>query len=108
MEQRVRGLRAGADDDIVKPFHPLELIARIKALLARSGRGQQPKPGTEKVSLGRLACFYGAKGGVGTTTMAINTAIALHPAKRTLRCRREPAVRDRRVFLDLGSTRLRS
>src|SRR5918992_6087870 len=31
VEQRVRGLRAGADDDIVKPFHPLELIARIKA-----------------------------------------------------------------------------
>ena len=37
VEQRVRGLRAGADDDIVKPFHPLELIARIKALLSRGG-----------------------------------------------------------------------
>jgi len=23
VEQRVKGLRAGADDDIVKPFHPL-------------------------------------------------------------------------------------
>src|SRR5918995_1814354 len=43
VEQRVRGLRAGADDDIVKPFHPLELIARIKALLARSGGGQEKK-----------------------------------------------------------------
>ena len=35
--ERVKGLRAGADDDIVKPFHPLELMARIKALLARGG-----------------------------------------------------------------------
>ncbi|MEO7295960.1 MAG: response regulator transcription factor, partial [Candidatus Limnocylindria bacterium] len=67
VEQRVKGLRAGADDDIVKPFHPLELIARIRALLARSGHGQEPKPGSEKQTLGRLACFYGAKGGVGTT-----------------------------------------
>jgi DNA-binding response OmpR family regulator len=41
VEQRVRGLRAGADDDIVKPFHPLELMAKIKALLARSGVGQK-------------------------------------------------------------------
>ncbi|HEU4863573.1 MAG TPA: response regulator [Candidatus Limnocylindria bacterium] len=103
VEQRVRGLRAGADDDIVKPFHPLELIARIKALLARSGGGQQRKV-AEKVTMGRLACFYGAKGGVGTTTIAINTAIAL-----ATRLKRGTALidanlqfGDERVFLDLG------
>jgi pilus assembly protein CpaE len=77
VEQRVKGLRAGADDDIVKPFHPLELMARIKALLARSGGGRARETTTEATTLGRLVCFYGAKGGVGTTTLAINTAIAL-------------------------------
>jgi pilus assembly protein CpaE len=103
VEQRVRGLRAGADDDIVKPFHPLELIARIKALLARAGGGQQRKT-SEKATLGRLACFYGAKGGVGTTTIAINTAIAL-----ATRLKRKTALidanlqfGDMRVFMDLG------
>src|SRR5918992_3624501 len=50
--QRVRGLRAGADDDIVKPFHPLELIARIKALLARGGGGMARAKGAEPVTLG--------------------------------------------------------
>src|SRR5918995_3712322 len=101
--ERVKGLRAGADDDIVKPFHPLELMARIKALLARSGAGQQKKS-AEKATMGRLACFYPAKGGVGTTTIAINTAIAL-----ASRLRRKTALfdanlqfGDMRVFLDLS------
>jgi pilus assembly protein CpaE len=104
VEQRVRGLRAGADDDIVKPFHPLELIARIKALLARSGRGQARKAGTERPTLGRLASFYGAKGGVGTTTIAINTAIALasRHKRKTALIDANLQFGDMRVFLDLG------
>ncbi len=103
VEQRVRGLRAGADDDIVKPFHPLELIARIKALLSRAGGGQQRKT-SEKATLGRLACFYGAKGGVGTTTIAINTAIALATRlkRRTALVDANLQFGDMRVFLDMG------
>ena len=37
MEERVRGLDLGADDYLPKPFSPLELVARVKALLRRSG-----------------------------------------------------------------------
>jgi two-component system response regulator RegX3 len=37
MEERVRGLGLGADDYLPKPFSPLELVARVKALLRRSG-----------------------------------------------------------------------
>ena len=72
--ERVKGLRAGADDDIVKPFHPLELMARIKALLARGGRDHGGRGGGHHAR--PAGVFYGAKGGVGTTTIAINTAIA--------------------------------
>lgn len=37
VEDRVRGLRDGADDYLVKPFSFSELLARIEALLRRSG-----------------------------------------------------------------------
>jgi DNA-binding response OmpR family regulator len=35
-ENRVRGLRMGADDYMVKPFSPRELMARVDAVLRRS------------------------------------------------------------------------
>src|SRR5262249_26959144 len=37
--ERVRGLQAGADDYIVKPFGRQELAARVSALLRRASRG---------------------------------------------------------------------
>ncbi|MGH8445617.1 MAG: heavy metal response regulator transcription factor [Solimonas sp.] len=41
VDDRVKGLRDGADDYLVKPFSFLELIARLQAI-TRRGRGQDP------------------------------------------------------------------
>lgn len=38
LEQRVRGLDAGAEDYVTKPFEPAELLARIRAVLRRAAR----------------------------------------------------------------------
>ena len=35
-EERVDGIEAGADDYVVKPFHVLEIVARIRALVRRA------------------------------------------------------------------------
>jgi DNA-binding response OmpR family regulator len=39
--ERVRGLRGGADDYLVKPFGRQELVARVEALLRRAGDVQE-------------------------------------------------------------------
>lgn len=43
VEQRVEGLEHGADDYLVKPFAPAELLARIHALLRRPGIAKEGK-----------------------------------------------------------------
>ncbi len=40
-EDRIRGLGIGADDYVVKPFSPKELVARVKAHLRRAGKARK-------------------------------------------------------------------
>lgn len=58
--EKVRGLEAGADDYVTKPFSPLELIARIRALLRRTNRS---KPGQPRAAFiyGDLRIEFGSK-----------------------------------------------
>jgi DNA-binding response OmpR family regulator len=43
--ERTRGLRGGADDYMTKPFSPMELAARVDALLRRTGGRGSERPG---------------------------------------------------------------
>jgi len=46
---RILGLELGADDYLIKPFSPRELVARVRAILRRTREGPAPQ---EVVSLG--------------------------------------------------------
>ena len=65
VDDRVRGLRAGGDDYLVKPFASQEMVARVDALARRSGtviRETMLRVGDLEIDrLSRIACRRGQK-----------------------------------------------
>jgi DNA-binding response OmpR family regulator len=63
--ERVRGLRDGADDYVVKPFGHQELVARVQALLRRAGdRNAEPEVYADarvEIDFARRAVSYGER-----------------------------------------------
>ncbi|MDA1226666.1 MAG: response regulator transcription factor [Chloroflexi bacterium] len=57
---KVRGLEAGADDYIIKPFNHLELLARVRAILRRH-RSQSPGGPESQYTKGKLQIDFGAR-----------------------------------------------
>ncbi len=51
---RIIGLELGADDYVVKPFSPRELVERVKAILRRSARHTGTPAVPARLELGRL------------------------------------------------------
>lgn len=61
VSDRVAGLELGADDYVVKPFEPRELVARIRSILRRRGRARSEGEGSR-----RIASFDGWRFDPGT------------------------------------------
>jgi pilus assembly protein CpaE len=72
MNAKLAGMEAGADDYVTKTISPTELELRIKALLARAETEQ-----TFNQITARIITVFSLRGGVGTTSVATNLAIAL-------------------------------
>jgi len=78
VDDKVTGYEVGADDYLTKPVHPAELVAHIKALLAR-GKNRAVAPQEKGYSIG----FIAAKGGLGVSSLALNLAITMRQRSKT-------------------------
>ena len=52
---RISGLELGADDYVVKPFSPQELVSRVRAVMRRLGREQDAVENERTLSFGDLS-----------------------------------------------------
>lgn len=50
--EKITALEMGGDDYITKPFHPRELVARVRSVLRRSSADFAQKPAVERVRVG--------------------------------------------------------
>lgn len=57
---RITGITLGSDDYIAKPFSPLELVVRVKALLRRAGYTAENQP-SKSVAFGDIMLEKGAR-----------------------------------------------
>ena len=58
---RIVGLEIGADDYVVKPFSSAEVVARIRAVLRRSARGEAPMEATGSLEVDDVRVDVGAR-----------------------------------------------
>ena len=75
-------LNDGAVDHICKPFSSMVVRARVRAALRSRAMvtGEKPPAGKQ----GKVLGFIGVKGGVGTSTVAVNVALALLKTQDTV------------------------
>ncbi len=62
VDDRIRGLQAGGDDYLVKPFSFSELLTRVHALIRRASRSSEPagvSAGGLRIDLARRRAFRG-------------------------------------------------
>lgn len=84
---KLKAFELGADDYLIKPFQPEELVARMR-ILARRGKAMKIVSEMEKSDekLTTIVAVHSLRGGVGTSSIAVNLALAFNQiwAKQTL------------------------
>lgn len=95
----LRAIRAGAIEFLVRPVQPIELGQALERIRIKTGRDTKH---------GKCVAVYTAKGGMGGTTLAVNTAFALARSQEDRRVALVDLVvmgGDVRIFLDMKPER---
>lgn len=102
---------AGARATLLKPFEEQRLVGAIQLVHSRELRHRQhvgtPEAGAPRLQRPRVVAVHGAKGGVGTTTIACNLAAMLHhlTGRRVAMVDGDLLSGDVGVLYDLAATR---
>jgi two-component system response regulator BaeR len=99
---RLLGLEVGADDYLCKPFSPRELMARIKAILRRAGRGAPSAPAPVAIDAGaRRIAIHGRPLDLTPTEYGILAALARRPGQVFSRAQLLDLARENNASLDV-------
>ncbi len=90
-EDYATSFEAGADEYFLKPMEPPKILAAVRGLLTRHEMGRLDRSGGRVAGLpsrterGQIITVFSPKGGVGTTTLAVNLAVAIKQAAPSAR-----------------------
>jgi pilus assembly protein CpaE len=79
LSEKLKAFELGADDYLVKPFQPEELVARM-GILARRGRAMQIVHQMETTQKGHavVVTVHSLRGGLGCSSIVVNLGLAFH------------------------------
>jgi pilus assembly protein CpaE len=79
LSEKLKAFELGADDYLVKPFQPEELVARM-GILARRGKAMQiaQQMDTKNKPQGALISVHSLRGGLGCSSLVVNLGLAFY------------------------------
>ena len=78
LSEKLRAFELGADDYVVKPFQPEELLARM-GILARRGRAMRmAQKETPSAKSATMITVHSLRGGLGCSSIVVNLGLAFH------------------------------